>query len=80
MRLKRSNANRKLLEKTAKDTNQSYHTVEDVTDFYKKTVAQLVMMDKPVTIHIDYIGRLEFNEKHYKKYLEVNGKTEAIKV
>ena len=63
---------RELIAKTAKITDMSYNDVEGVIDFYNRTISQNIQQDKPIDIHIDNIGRFEFNQKHFDKVATIN--------
>lgn len=72
MKLERDKHFRSLINKTAKETGHSAGVVENVVEDYFKIMAQAIQWSKPVTIHIDYIGDLVFNQKWVDKVQEIN--------
>lgn len=54
---------RNLIAKTVKATGQPISVVENVIEDYFKIMAQAIQWDRPVKIHIDYIGDLVYNQK-----------------
>lgn len=56
---------------TAKDTGIPIKDVEEAVEIYMKILKQAIVWDKPVTIHVDYIGDLVYNEKWRDKVKEV---------
>lgn len=72
---KRDKVFRDLLNLTATQTKIPIADVERSIEFYLKNVSQIIEWDNPVTIHIDYIGNLIFNQKYKNKMEEVNGRS-----
>lgn len=68
---KRDKNFRDLINLTASQTKRPISEVEDTIEIYTKIISQLIEWDKPVTIHIDYIGDLVYNQKWADKVKEI---------
>lgn len=62
---------RELIALTAKQTGVHIADVERAVEFYFKTTATLIEWDRPVTIHMNYIGDFVYNEKHAAKVKQI---------
>lgn len=63
---------RDLIAYTVRETGQPINLVENIVEQYFQIVAQGIQWDKPITIHIDYIGDLVFNQKWHDKIKQIN--------
>lgn len=63
---------RDLIAHTVRETGQPISVVEKTIEGYFQIMAQAIQWDKPVTIHVDYIGDLVFNQKWKDKIKQVN--------
>lgn len=69
---------RDLIAHTVKETGQPIKVVEDIVEGYFQIMVQAIQWDNPVTIHVDYIGDLVFNQKWKDKIKEVNDNRNKI--
>lgn len=69
--LKRDRNFREWLQFTAKETGLPISEVEEAVDIYFRTMSQIIEWDNPVSIHVDYIGDLIFNQKWRDKVKEI---------
>ncbi len=67
---KRDKDFRDRLNKTAAITGIPIAEVDKAVDFYTRTIANLIQWDKPIDIHIDYIGTLTWQQVKYDKTQE----------
>lgn len=67
---KRDRVFRDLIDIVVKETGLKPGDVESAVEFYFKTTANLIQWDNPVTIHLNYIGDLNFNHPQYDLYLK----------
>lgn len=68
---KRDRDFREWLQFTAKETGLSISEVEEAVDIYFRTMSQIIEWNNPVSIHVDYIGDLIFNQKWRDKVKEI---------
>lgn len=61
---------RDMLYAISKKTGVPISKVEEAVESYFRTISSLIEWDRPVSIHIDYIGDLKFNQKQLDKAKE----------
>lgn len=76
---KRDKNFRDLINKTAETTGFNPNEVDRTVEFYFKTMAQLIEWKNTVTIHMDYIGDLIYNQKWVDRVKKAQDKRDAAR-